>query len=112
MLKVLHLPSDFGALLHLGSKPPFTEYFRWLRIDDRLFARVDLGDFTEDDVLVAVTNNIVVIIGSRRPASFCLHLNVPPDGAIHELETRISGGVLELSMPLRPTGQSETATAS
>jgi hypothetical protein len=100
-VKVLFLPDEFAELLHLGSKRSFAPYAETRREGTTLVVRIQLDDFTEDDVLLGITKNMLVILGNRYPASFCINLPIPPDAIASEMESSLEDGVLELRIPLR-----------
>jgi hypothetical protein len=100
-VKILFLPEEFSELLHLRSKLSFAPYTETIRAGENLVIRVGLEDFTEDDVLVAISKESLVILGSRPPASFCMHLFIPSDALLKEIEARIEERVLLITVPLR-----------
>ena len=104
-MRVLRLPNEFAELLQLETKPSFAEYARPVRLGDQIILTIDVNDFTEDDLLVALARNAIVIIGIRKPASFCLNVDIPPDALAEEMAVTIKDGVLELRMPVKEARQ-------
>ena len=100
----MFLPTEFSEVLHLEYKQSFAPYARTVREGAKVVLRIELDDFTEDDVLFAITKDKLIILGTRSPASFCLHLDIPSDADARGIEAHITDHVLIMEMPIHARG--------
>jgi len=100
-VQILFLPKEFGEMLHLKWKPSFDRYAQMVREGGFVVYRVELADFTEDDVLVTVSDEMLVILGNRYPGSFCIQLKIPPDAVAERAAVRMIDQTLEITMPVQ-----------
>jgi HSP20 family molecular chaperone IbpA len=101
MMRILFLPDEFSELLHLQTKHTFDPYTQVARVGEKLVVRMALEDFTEDDVVVAVAKDALVIIGTRYPASFCMHFGLPSDAEVENIQSTMAEGILQIEIPLK-----------
>ena len=100
-MKILFLPDEFSELLHLQTKHTFDPYTQMARVGEKLVVRMALEDFTEDDVVVAVAKDVLVIIGTHYPASFCMHFSLPSDAVLKDIQSTMADGSLQIEIPLK-----------
>ena len=105
-MKVLFLPREFSEVLHMRSRPSFEPYAKTVREGDNIEIRIGLEDFTEDDIIVAVAEELLAVLGTRPPASFCIQLFIPSNAVLKDIEAKVEERVLVVRIPLRPADQS------
>ena len=109
---ILFLPEEFVELLRLDTKPSFVPYAEMLRQGETLVLRIEIGDFTNDEVIVAATKNLIIVLGSRYPASFFMHFPLPSDADGRRARSRVNDSVLVIEMPLKAKPDSSAEDVS
>jgi HSP20 family molecular chaperone IbpA len=99
-MKVLILPKEFSEVFRLRPNDAFAPFARTIREGDQLVVRVGLEDYDEDDLVIAASEELLVVLGSRPPASFCIHLFIPSHAVLKDIEARIEERVLVIKVPL------------
>jgi hypothetical protein len=112
VLRIHFLPAEFGEVFRFDARERINPHVRATRSAKALLLKVQLEDYDEDDLVVAITNSTLVILGGRMPSGFCIYHHLPTDALPREARAELKEGTLEIEFPLRTANSPEAPQES
>jgi HSP20 family molecular chaperone IbpA len=100
-MQILVLPSEFGQFFHLDYRALTPRPVRTAREAGRLLVSLDVPDFAEEELTVAVSRERLMVLGSGSGGSFTVQVDLPRDAMVSDIVAELTEGRLQVAVPLQ-----------